>query len=311
MSSNAVSSNPLTPLYEFVRSHLAVFNGVMLASGTLVAVLDFLAPRVSLLPKIVYSTTFGIVLLMILAALAPALVTRALYAAGVAARRDDRVPLWSKPLWQAAVVVLGVVTLVGFASLARAGQGGLLASQSTTVRGWQESVLSMRGDVADIGAGLRQANARLDQIAADSRDPQKELASRGYAFDDNGLMQAIRQADSRALGFFTAAGYRAIHEGPLAVLLNGDHPWDAQIAASLPRTMFASRDACKAGALLQYELKAPAVERVNAFKRLCDPTQAAEVIEAAVRRDDASAPLNEQQTRERAARKANLALLKS
>lgn len=165
-TATTVSAQPLTGLYAFVRDHLSVFNGVMLASGTLVAVLDFLGPRFSVLPKIVYSATLAIVLLMIAAAFAPALVGRILAAVGLTAGRDDLVPLWRKPLWQITIVLLSVVTVVGFASVARANQGGLLASNSTSVKSWQDAFLSLKADVAEVGSGVRDANAKLDRVVA-------------------------------------------------------------------------------------------------------------------------------------------------
>ena len=166
MAAPTVSSeSPVSGLYAFVRNHLAVVNGLVLASGTVVALLDFLAPRVSVLPRVVYSITFALVVLMVLAAVAPALVGRSLAALGLAFTRRDSTPLWRKPGWQAVVALLALVTAVGFASVAKASQGGLLASASPAVRSLQEDVLSIRGEVSDIGIGVRAANTKLDAIA--------------------------------------------------------------------------------------------------------------------------------------------------
>ena len=63
------AANPLGGLYDFVRGHLIVVNNVVLASATLVAVLDFLAPRLSMAPVIVYSMTACLAALMLLAAI--------------------------------------------------------------------------------------------------------------------------------------------------------------------------------------------------------------------------------------------------
>ena len=44
--------HPFEGLYGFVRGHLLIINNVVLACGTLVGALDFLAPRLSLLPRL-------------------------------------------------------------------------------------------------------------------------------------------------------------------------------------------------------------------------------------------------------------------
>lgn len=165
VSQSATTESPITGLYAFVRDHLAIVNGLVLASGTTVAVLDFLAPRVSILPRVVYSITFGLVVLMVLAAVAPAMVARALAAVGLVFTRGGSIPLWRKPAWQAAVALLAFVTAVGFASVAKASQGGLLASASPSVKSWQEELLAIRSEVSDIGVGVKAANSKLDAIA--------------------------------------------------------------------------------------------------------------------------------------------------
>ncbi len=164
--------NPLGGFYGFVRAHVMVVNALVLASGTLVALLDFLAPKVSVLPRVVYSTTAALVALMILAAVIPALMTRAISALGYIARRDDLIPLWRRPLWQLAVILLSVVTAAGYASLARAGQGGALASAFPAVRQLQETALSIKADTADIKTGVDAANSKLDVLVA-TVDPAK------------------------------------------------------------------------------------------------------------------------------------------
>jgi hypothetical protein len=184
----AQAGGPLKELYDFVRNHLAIVNGLVLASGTLVSVLDFLAPKLSILPKLVYSTTAAIVALMILAALAPALVEKALSLVGLAARRSGGKRLWRRPAWQIAVVLLGAVTIAGFASLAKAADGGYMAGKFPAVRSLQESLLSLQRDVADVGAGVRQANEKLDRVVASvdpanvaDRCPDLECALQGGA----------------------------------------------------------------------------------------------------------------------------------
>lgn len=164
------SPNPLEGLYLFVKNHLVVVNQVILASGTLVAVLDFLAPRLSVLPRIIYSCTAFVALLMLLAAFAPSKVERMFAALGRAVGKGGAVPLWRRPGWQFATAILLGVSVIGFATVAKAEQGGVIASQFPAVRSLQESLLSLNQNVAQVKAGVDEANGKLDRIV-DAVDP--------------------------------------------------------------------------------------------------------------------------------------------
>ena len=308
-SLEAPRPHPLDGLYAFVRDHLAIVNAVVVASGTLVGALDFLAPRLSLAPVIIYSMTACLTLVMLLAAFAPGAAGRLISIAGGAAGRGGATPLWRRPAWQVAFSILLAVSIIGFSSVAKASQGGIIASQFPAARAVQEQLLGLRRDVADIKQGVDSANGKLDILVGDSKDPKKDLVASGYSFNDSGLMQAIKQGDARAVGLFAKAGYLASYEGPMAVILNGDQPWRADVVALLPKSMFAAQPACREGSLLNYELKPPAAERVAAFKRLCEVGPWVAMLRSSIAEDQLTPSPNEQWTRYRAARKANLALL--
>jgi hypothetical protein len=302
---------PVEGLYA-VRDHLAIVNGIVVASATLVAVLDFLAPRLSLAPVIVYSMTACLTTLLALAAAAPRLAGRLMSAAGGAAGPGGlggSAPLWSRPAWQAAFAILLGVSIVGFSSVAKASQGGLIASRFPAARSLQESLLGLRADVAEIGRGVDSANGKLDILVGDSRDPQKELAARGYAYDDGGLSKAIRQGDRRAVGLFAKAGYKAAYLAPIGTILNGGQPWDAELVSLLPAAMFADKSTCAQGGLLNGELRKPAAARIAQFKRLCDPGPWIAMLRRNVAQDRLTPSPNDQWTRQRAARVSNLAAL--
>ncbi len=169
-SLEASRPNPMGGLYEFVRGHLLIVNNVVVAAGTLVGALDFLAPRLSLAPLIIYSMTAGVALLMLLAAVAPGLAARLVSAVGGADGRGDAAPLWRRPVWQVAFAILLAVSIIGFCSVAKASQGGLIASQFPAARSLQESLLGLRRDVSDIKQGVDSANVKLDKLA-DAVDP--------------------------------------------------------------------------------------------------------------------------------------------
>ena len=111
---NTQSESLVSELYCFVSNHLVIVNGLVLTSETVVALLDFLVPRVPVLPRVIYSITLGLVVLTVLAAVAPAMVGRALAAIGLAFTRSDSIPLWRKPAWQTAIALLALVTAVGY-----------------------------------------------------------------------------------------------------------------------------------------------------------------------------------------------------
>ena len=303
-------ANPLSGLYDFVRAHLLIANNVVLASGTLVAALDFLAPRLSLAPTIVYSATAALLALMFAAAAAPAFVGRLMSALGFVAMREDLIPMWRRPAWQFAVAILLGVSVLGWASVAKASQGGWIASKFPAARTLQESMLSLSNEVADIRQGVDAANVKLDGIVADSKDPQRELVARGYD-PAHGLSKAVRAGDAHAVGLFVAIGQPVREAGVLANLLSPSERVDAKIAAMLPRSMFGAGDSCKAGTYFSTgDIQEGLAERVALFKRLCDPAPAIAAAEEATRRDNPSLYGDPVSVHRRAFRARALALLR-
>ena len=267
---DAAQPRPFEGLYGFIRHHLTMVNAVVLFASTLVAAIDFLSPKLAGLPTIIYSVTAMLVVAMLATAAFPVAMGKALSRLGIGMEQGG-IPLWKRPVWRLCLLGLVGVSLAGFASVAHASQGGLIASSIPAAKSLQESLLGLSRDVADIRQGVDAANAKLDALVAGSLDPQKDLVARGYAFDANGLMKAIKQGDRNAVALFVRAGYRVDKQGPMSVLINGSHPWDAELVGLLSPAMFENPEACKARSLLQWELKPPAAAREAAFKRLCGP----------------------------------------
>ena len=117
----------LSPTRAFIREHLVPLNNIVLLAGSVVAALDFLAPRLSILPKIVFGATGAFCAVLLLAAFTPGLLNRAIAAM---LRAADGRGLRASPPWQISVVVLALTTLLGGASIAKADSGGLLASSA-------------------------------------------------------------------------------------------------------------------------------------------------------------------------------------
>ncbi|MFX8274228.1 hypothetical protein ABTL44_19600, partial [Acinetobacter baumannii] len=63
-------------LYGFVRTHLLIVNNLLTGSCFLVATLDFLAPKLWLLPRLIYTCTALLALAMLATALVPGLAAK-------------------------------------------------------------------------------------------------------------------------------------------------------------------------------------------------------------------------------------------
>ena len=145
----------------FIREHLVPFNTLLLLSASTMAALDFLAPRFSLLPLIVYCITAALCAALLLAAYAPGPLNRLVAALLQAV---DATCLRSNPSWQISVAILGLTTMLGAVSVAKAGSGGILASSSKAVSTWQADFLGLQKAASQIKAGTGEANAKLDAI---------------------------------------------------------------------------------------------------------------------------------------------------
>lgn len=268
---DAAQSRPFEGLYGFIRHHLTAVNAVVLFASTIVAAIDFLiTPKFVGIATGVYSLTAMLVGAMLAAAAFPVAMGKVLSKLRIGLETGGT-PLWKRPAWRLCLLGLVGVSLAGFASVAHTTQGGIIASRIPAARSLQESLLGLSRDVADIRQGIDAANAKLDALVAGSLDPQRDLVSRGYAYDSNGLMKAIKQGDHNAVALFVRAGYRVDKQGPISVLINGTQLWDDELAGLMSPAMFENPEACKARSLLQWELKPPAAAREAAFKRLCGP----------------------------------------
>ncbi|MGC4077711.1 MAG: hypothetical protein QM702_11920 [Rubrivivax sp.] len=189
----AVPPQPFEGLYGFIRAHLLVVNNLIAASCFAVGALDFLAPKLWLLPRVIYSCTAALAAAMLFAALMPRL------AAKIQARLFGAAPshtsLWRRGGWQFAFALLCVVSIVGFASVAKASSGGLAASQFPAVRDLQTELLDIRSGVADIKASVGEANAKLDRIAGsiDPANAADRCADLECAIQNGASAEALRK----------------------------------------------------------------------------------------------------------------------
>ena len=160
------SSKPFHGFSKFVGDHLAVVNAIVAAAGAAVGAMDFLAPKLSVFPAMVYTGTGLLLALMIAAAIAPVAITKLFGLHGFSSRSNDNLPLWRRPVWQFGVAILLMITALGFASVARASEGGFLASKFSEAKRWQASLLSLEADSQEIKRGVAAANGKLDRLTA-------------------------------------------------------------------------------------------------------------------------------------------------
>ena len=117
-------------------------GGMVAASGFGVAAMDFMAPRLWLLPRIVYTCTFELALAMFFAATVPCIAAMLQSRLGRAAPRH--LPLWRRGGWRFGFAWLCTISALGFASVSSADAGGLVASRIAALRGLQQAVLVTR-----------------------------------------------------------------------------------------------------------------------------------------------------------------------
>lgn len=191
--------NPLAGLYRFVREHLSVLNGVVLASSTAVGAMDFLAPTLSFIPALVYSAAALISVAMFVAAVAPAAIGAALATVGLAPPGGLPRRLYAKPKFQIAFFLLLGFTCVGAASVAKAHDGGLIASAAPGARDLQRQLLGLSVEVHQTRAGVDAANAKLDRVvdAVDPENSADKCPDLACAVLGGASVRAIRRLISR------------------------------------------------------------------------------------------------------------------
>ncbi len=184
-------------LYHFVRSHLLIVNSLVGFASTAVALLDFLSPRLWVLPRVIYGATALLACVLLATAMVPGLDRWLL---GWLFRSEDpRHPLWRRGGWQFAVLLLALVSGFGFESVAKANQGGVLASSIPGLRGWQARLLSIDSNLHLVKAGVAAANTKLDRIEADvdPANPADRCADLPCAIDGGASAKAVRELFAR------------------------------------------------------------------------------------------------------------------
>lgn len=301
-------SAPMSGVVDFVRNHLAIANGLLLAAGFVVSFIDFISPALHpAAMRLIYALVAAPVALTIAAAAFPRTVERALALLGLRASEDG--PGWRRPAWRFAMLLAAGMALFGAVSIAKAGSGGVIAATIPQMRDLQAKLFELGDEMAATRRGVEAANAKLDLLVDSSGDPMKEIAARGYPVNAGGIMQAIKNGDAKAVRLFAEAGVPAEYQGPMLNLMNKDNPWKQELADALKPSMFAKRDACPAS-VLSWDLGKDAAARLAAFARLCDIEEPRERLARLVEQDRAKPPKGAYGIALAETRERNLALLR-
>ena len=179
-------------LYHFVRSHLLIVNSLVGFASTAVALLDFLSPRLWILPRVVYSATALLACVLLATAMVPGLDRWLL--GWLFRSKDSWHPLWRRGGWQFAVLLLALVSGFGFESVAKAQQGGVIVSAIPGLRGWQQRLLSIDANLQVVKVGVAAANTKLDRIEADINpaNPADRCADLDCAISGGASAKAVR-----------------------------------------------------------------------------------------------------------------------
>ena len=260
-------------LYHFVRSHLLVVNSLVGFASTSVALLDFLSPRLSVLPRLIYASTATLALVLLIVAFVPR-VDRWLLGRWFPSD-DPGHRLWRRGGWQFAVLLLALVTGFGFESVAKASQGGVLAAGFPAVKDWQRQFLQLREGMGQVQAGVAHANTQLKVLLDAQHDASHLLRARGYKISSQGLATAIDTGDEQAVGLFAQLDFRVTQPSPILALL-GRHGggWDPRIGNLLRPSMFTAPRACSPIPASRLQpLIGHLEQRCQAFARLCGPAE--------------------------------------
>ncbi len=163
-TANTPAVHPFQALGGFVRAHLLGVNYAIVASSTLVAALDFLAPRLSIFPLLVYGCTTALAVALLVAARVP------LGFAGAIARvgfdlQHNGIPLWRRAGWQFSFMILLGFSILGGVSVARASQGGWIVENIPATKPLQDSILKNQPDAVDVGEEVNSAKQPANPVS--------------------------------------------------------------------------------------------------------------------------------------------------
>lgn len=198
-------------IYDFVKEHVMPFNAVIVMSITVAAVLDFLAPQAAYLAWVSYVLAGLVLTVMVLELLyrRAAVNANSFYARLLGVLRSPPGPLWNSPAWQVIGVIAVIALVLGYASKARAADGGLIASSAPNLRSVQVLLLGLQEDTRRIQSTLNGMDTKVDSIHASVGGLEAAL---------NGPLEYLEQGDYQYLRKHVAQG-KKLPQSPTHMLL--------------------------------------------------------------------------------------------
>ena len=199
-------------IYDFVKEHVMPFNAVIFMSITIVAVLDFLAPQAAYLSWLSYALAGLVAMMMILELLQrhTGVNANSLYTRLLARLRPPPGPVWNSPGWQVVGVMAVIALVLGYASKARAADGGLMASSAPNLRNVQVLLLGLQQNTQRIQTTLDSMAPKVDSIQASVGGMEAAL---------KGPLEYLSEGDYAYLQKYIASGRKLPQS--TAHLLNG------------------------------------------------------------------------------------------
>lgn len=186
-------------IYDFVKEHVMPFNAVIFMSITIVAVLDFLAPQAAYLSWLSYALAALVVMMMVLELLQrhTGVNANSSYTRLLARLRPPPGPVWNSPGWQVVGVVAVIALVLGYASRARATDGGLMASSAPNLRNVQILLLGLQQNTQQIQTTLDGMAPKIDSI---------QVSVGGMEAALKGPLEYLSEGDYPFLQKYTASG---------------------------------------------------------------------------------------------------------
>ena len=201
-NSNTGLRLPVTEARSAISNWVMPFNATLVFGALVVSALDFLSPRIALLPIAATVAVVGLIGCALLRHfVAPSLPAASKLRAALAPEsRIQRSPL------MIATAVLSALMVSGAAwSAAEAGRGGILAGKFDAARHAQIQL----GVLQSVQKEQRVQTAVMEDIREGrASNPRRELANQGILWTDSAFSSAVENRDIAVVSLFLAGGMR-------------------------------------------------------------------------------------------------------
>lgn len=185
-----------------VSAWVMPFNATLIFGSTLVAVFDFLSPRVALLP---IAATVAVVGLLVALALRKFIAPSLPQASGFRRVLAPELGLHKSPVLIATGLLSALMVSGAAWSSAASASGGVIASKFDTARNAQMQLGVLQG----VQKEQRVQTAVLEDIREGrTLNPRRELANQGILWTSDAFHSAIQSGDKPVVSLFLAGGMK-------------------------------------------------------------------------------------------------------